>query len=670
MSLENVGRYQIRGEIGRGGMAIVYRALDPNSNREVAIKLLPREMMFDQKFRERFRRELRTISLLEHPSIVPVYDSGEHDGQPYFVMRYMTGGSLRKWLEAGRLSLRETAEIIERLALGLDYSHQKGVIHRDIKPENVLFDENNNPYLSDFGVSKLAEAASSETGSAIIGTPAYASPEQAQGENKKVDQRSDVYGIGVLIYQMLTGDQPFKADTQMGVLVKHINDPVPNILDVVPNLPPVLDVIINKAMAKERDDRYQSVLELARALSVAAYGPERTIPSALILERKRVTSSVRRRRFVILGGAILVMIFAGVYLYFTPANPLNSVMQASPTSTTTITPSVISPSPTLQPPTPTLTTTPTVEPPTQIPTPNGGADQIALLSGNNIVSIDMNGRNPGVIDDQNIDKSNLQWITNHQLIYISPSHNCAYFVDTEDRIPNEILCFRPQEILEGFRVSPDGAYVAISADRTLTIVPFDTDAFDSVNTRLLFEKIENSCIYRNRVKDVRWSDDGRSIAALVFDTQRGSSDQIHIFDINYPNCASQTLEPTDVFPGNHFPFESSTIPSFEWDGNHLFLLNDTNRNDGFGNLYLYDSEIQDGKMINPINGNCCYRDARWSPDGTYILFLYKNEVEGEIMMYYVAFDTLDLYETWTPINMPPNLIKSGFQLQPVLRPAE
>src|ERR671922_2633216 len=183
MSPDKVGRYKIKSELGRSGMATVYRAFDPISNREVAIKVLPRDMLNNLVTRARFKRELKLIASLEHPAIVPVYDvGGEDDHQPFFVMRYMSGGSLAEMIKKGTFSLRDAALVIERLAAALDHAHSKGVIHRDIKPDNVLFDASNNPYLSDFGVATFTENLDVQTRE-VIGTPAYISPEQAMGRD-------------------------------------------------------------------------------------------------------------------------------------------------------------------------------------------------------------------------------------------------------------------------------------------------------------------------------------------------------------------------------------------------------------------------------------------------------------------------------------------------------
>lgn len=267
---EKIGRYEVKSELGRGGMATVYRAYDPNSGREVAIKVLPREMLHDPQFRSRFEREIKLIASLEHPAIVPIYDAGEVNEQPYFVMRFMNGGSLSDVIEKGPIPIDDTARTIERIAQGLAYAHRKGVIHRDLKPDNILFDETGEPFISDFGVAKLTESTSNLTGSGVIGTPAYMSPEQAQGT--EIDLRSDVYGLGVIVYQMLTGHQPYSADTPMGVVVKHITDPVPEILKVLPDLKPEVDSVIKAAMAKDKEQRFANTIELAKALNLAAFG--------------------------------------------------------------------------------------------------------------------------------------------------------------------------------------------------------------------------------------------------------------------------------------------------------------------------------------------------------------------------------------------------------------
>jgi serine/threonine protein kinase len=267
MTPEKIGRYQVEGEIGRGGMATVYKAYDPRFERNVAIKVLPREFMHDPEFRARFNREAKTIATLEHPAIVPVYDYGEDDGQLYLVMRYMPGGSLADKLENGPLSIEECAEILQRLGSALDRAHSQNIIHRDLKPGNVLFDQYGDAFLADFGIVRVTGSDSNLTASgSLVGTPMYMSPEQVYGD-KELDGRSDIYALGVILFQMLTGHLPYEADTPAKLMMKHILDPVPDILSQRPDLPPEAEVVVSKALAKERDDRFETASDFSSALS-------------------------------------------------------------------------------------------------------------------------------------------------------------------------------------------------------------------------------------------------------------------------------------------------------------------------------------------------------------------------------------------------------------------
>ncbi len=262
-------------------MATVYFAHDPRFKRDVAIKVLPAQFLGDPIFRTRFEREAQMIAALEHPAIVPVYDFGEEGEELYLVMRYMPGGSLSDRLRSSHLTLAESSVLLSRLAPALDQVHSQGLVHRDLKPANILFDAFGNAYLSDFGIARAAQGASTLTGDAIIGTPAYMSPEQALGD-PNIDSRSDIYSLGAILFEMLAGKQPYQATTPMGVAMKHITEPAPRILQVKADLEPGCEEIILRAMAKERDSRYASASEMARALEAlaASQGREAPFPAA------------------------------------------------------------------------------------------------------------------------------------------------------------------------------------------------------------------------------------------------------------------------------------------------------------------------------------------------------------------------------------------------------
>jgi eukaryotic-like serine/threonine-protein kinase len=272
MSSQIIGRYQIERQLGEGGMAVVYLAYDPNTARKVVVKVIRREYGASPEFQARFNREAKMIAKLEHEAIVPVYDFGEYEGQPYIVMRQMAGGSLADRLEKGPLPLPETARIIEQIADALDYTHGQRIVHRDLKPGNILFDDRGKAYLSDFGIAKSVEATAKLTGTGAIGTPAYMSPEQAQAV-KDLDRRSDVYSLGVMTFELLTGELPFKARDAEGLMVAHISGPIPDIRKSNPDLPRESDGVIKRALAKKPDVRYQTARELAQALSKIATKP-------------------------------------------------------------------------------------------------------------------------------------------------------------------------------------------------------------------------------------------------------------------------------------------------------------------------------------------------------------------------------------------------------------
>lgn len=266
---QTLGGYRIIEQIGMGGMATVFKAYDPGTDRYVAVKTLPKEYAKDPNFLERFRREAKAIARLEHLHILPVFAYGEQDDISYMVMRYLPTGTLAQRIRQGPLSFKEASRYLNQLASALDYAHSQGVIHRDIKPSNALIDNEDNIFLTDFGIAKIVEDTAIDlTGDHILGTPQYMSPEQCVGE-KNLTPASDIYSLGIVLYEMVIGRTPFVAETPLAVIHMQLNSPLPIPRTLRSDLPEAAQIVILKALSKEPEARYQSCDQLARAFAQA-----------------------------------------------------------------------------------------------------------------------------------------------------------------------------------------------------------------------------------------------------------------------------------------------------------------------------------------------------------------------------------------------------------------
>ena len=287
LSGQTFGQYLLLEPIDAGGMATIYTARQPALDRIVAIKVLPEYLIDQPGFLERFKIEAQAIARLDHPSILPIYDYGQMGGVPYLVMKYVSGGTLKNLID-GPLEPRQAADILRQIAEALDYAHQQGVIHRDIKPGNVLLQDGHRVQLSDFGLAKIVSSPTQLTQSGVgVGTPDYMSPEQAQG--LPVDARSDIYSLGVVVYQMLTGQLPFNAETPLAVMLKHVNEPPPPIRKINPHISEATERVVLRALAKSPDDRYATAVELANAFehSLDSQATLTTLPSTSAPSNRR-----------------------------------------------------------------------------------------------------------------------------------------------------------------------------------------------------------------------------------------------------------------------------------------------------------------------------------------------------------------------------------------------
>jgi serine/threonine-protein kinase len=318
---QTFGPYKITEKIGEGGMAVVYKGYQKSLNRYVAIKVLRAELAQDQEFVTRFRREALAVAELSHPNILHVYDAGFLNNIYYIVMAYVEGGSLKDLIGQGPVELNYAISIATQLADALHHAHQRGLIHRDVKPNNILMSRDGRPLLTDFGIAKaLHESTGLTRTGTSIGTPEYMAPEQIQGQ--KVDGRTDIYALGIVLYEMLIGWVPFTATTPVAALYKQVNEPPAPLRQANINVPDWLDAVVLKALAKSPSDRFQQASDLAEALR-QKQAPRKvpTPPPATTRRRAREPRAEKAERGmllpVLIGGIVvllLALVAVGVFL--------------------------------------------------------------------------------------------------------------------------------------------------------------------------------------------------------------------------------------------------------------------------------------------------------------------------------------------------------------------
>jgi hypothetical protein len=326
-------RYELRELCGTGGMSTVFRAHDRQLERTVALKFLHERHLGDEESVERFRREARSAAPLSHPHIVTVIDRGEHDGRPFIVFEYVVGENLKQRIrEQGALPIPEALRLALEVGSALAFAHQHGLVHRDVKPQNVLLTDEGRAKMTDFGIARSLDVQRglTQTGT-VLGTSEYIAPEQAQGAS--VDERTDVYSLGVVLYELLTGEVPFHGDSFVEVALRHVNEPPPSVRDRRPDVPPRLAQAVERALAKRPRDRFASMNELCAELEACL----RDRPVPVEDETIVVRPAPRRRRIwpvvAFAGGlAALVGIAVGVYALRDEGEQGGASAQAAPVS--------------------------------------------------------------------------------------------------------------------------------------------------------------------------------------------------------------------------------------------------------------------------------------------------------------------------------------------------
>jgi len=343
---QSLGRYNILEQLGEGGMATVYKAFDTRLETDVAVKVIRTDNLAPNvlaRTRKRFEREAKALAKLTHPNIVKVIDYGEQDGRPYLVMEYLPGGTLKQAMGGKVIPWQEAVSLLCPIAQALEDAHKRGIVHRDVKPSNILITESGQPMLSDFGIAKILEAEETQELTATgagVGTPEYMAPEQGLGQ--KADHHADIYALGIVLYEMVTGRKPFQADTPMAVVVKHINDPLPRPTRFVSGLPKNIERILLKALAKDPKNRYKSMGGMAAALEKSVSRVGETKPKKHKVERKSPKNTEKKTISLkwILGGVFgvvgLVTIY-GAITWLASGGPALLFPTSTSTSTATLT---------------------------------------------------------------------------------------------------------------------------------------------------------------------------------------------------------------------------------------------------------------------------------------------------------------------------------------------
>ena len=678
---QNLGQYEIRMLLGKGGMSAVYLAYQPSMDRLVAIKVLPREFMHEETFLIRFQQEARTIARLEHLHILPVYDVGEDRGIPYIVMRYLPGGTLTDLINNGPPPLAVTVRLVEQVADALDYAHERGIIHRDLKPSNILLDNSRNAYLADFGIARVTEAISL-TGSRVIGTPPYIAPEMVR-KGEEITGAVDIYALGVIAFEMLTGLTPYSDEDPMKVLMAHVLEPVPSAREIASSVSPGVDAVLRRCLAKTPRERYRTAGEFAQELaraalpgrSVARLSPslEDTTPShpraagnaapqgeppptqehvspepILPVGEEAVSAGYveaeeerRAGMWLLIPGLFLALVagIVGTALFLTDGNPASLLAIFAPPPV-----SVAGSDPTLTPTgteRPTPAGTPTL-PGVSLPPPGGG-DRLAFASNRDgdyeIYLLDIDGSNLRQLTSNAANDFDPAWSPDgRQIVFASQTDG-----DAEIKIMNAdgsgVRQLTNNAISDADPDwSPDGEWIAFSSNRDgdFEIYVMRTDGSDV--RQLTFNDYDDLT--------PRWSPDGLRIG----------------YHARMPNdLDSNDLYIVDAEGGTPYRLTDNGVLDqwLDWspDGQHIAYTSAEGLPAGQRAIFVMELLGQASEQV--TGGQVHDDDPAWSPDGSrlafdsnrdgdsfYDLFVY-NLLTGELLQ--LTFEAAnDVAPAWQP----------------------
>ncbi len=620
--------YYVERLIGVGGMAKVYLARQYSTERQVALKVLPQQFLNDDTYLQRFNREVKIVTQLEHRNIVPVYDYGEHEGQPYIVMRYLPNGSVDDLLARGALDPATILHILAQIAPALDYAHSKGVLHRDLKPSNILLDEAGGAFLTDFGIARLNEGdkGTTITTQGVVGTPSYMSPEQAQG--KELDHRSDLYALGVMLFEMATARRPFESDTPYSIAVMQVTTPPPSPRAYNPTLSPALEAVILKALRKQPHERFQSAAELLEAVraaveqgvplaeaappAAAPYPPQAMPPYSSRYPTPQSTSRIappkRRRNTALMGillgsafgcGLLTLTLIAGLFL-------LNVIFPPLPAPTASQSPS---PAPPL-----TRTAPSVVINATPLPTldATSRAAQQTLVARQATREATAQATAPFVQLDRPVLPFVLQ-AASGTLVYAAPRGSRQSF----DIMRLDLATWQRAQLTQNAAddsfpaLSPDGQWVAFQSNRDGSDEIYVMTSDGRGITRLTRN------VYSDRFPS--WSPDGNWIVFSSDTRQDGT------YDLYRVRRDGTGLEVVYSSP------ERKTHPSYSPDGRYLVFTHGSNPNNAnTWEIARYDTQTGALKLLTQND----VRDASpvYSPDGAHIAYITYGTTNAVAIM--------------------------------------
>lgn len=663
--MDTIGRYKILEKLPSTGMATVFKAFDQEFDGEVFIKQFPSNSNWNLTARAHFEHEMRLLSLLENPGVLPIYEIAEYDGCLTIVTPFLSGGSLADKMTQGPLSLDESLLVFEKIVFCLEAVHELGISHQALKPANILFDEQGELFITDFGINKVEETTMPgvSTFHQIVSWPQYMSPEQLL--SRKVNAQSDIYALGLILFEMLTGQSAFTSAARIDLAVMQVERPLPDIYRACPECPAGMDLFFQHCLAKDPEKRFGSLAEMLIALIAVYEGvPVPAHQPGIIRERLEpdhgntaLAGSTKPARLkpVFAVFILILTLSAAAYLAFPnlrsallarlPDLPTGSISQGDAAAetlqpTTTLAPTIT--------PFQTATTrsqvveisldnapTATEQPPIDLPVAShtpaaqlteealmiGGADKIAFINANDVWMANLDGTGLERLTFDEVEKTDLRWSNDgRELIY-----------------------------------RQDGRERTLEVFSAASTVEQPTRGFESG-------------------KWVYYSKDGKRKAIVVTESWNGRQvELIKVYDIyNYDQPKI-----IDHIPGDRFEMrgysganDAPVIMEFAWDGADLFALHGDVIRDG-GDLVVYNLGTAKASVVNPIEGNCCYKDLGWSPDGQYLLFAYQDvRYDQAARLYYVPYGTLGTGQTYEPIDLPYYFFADlNARIYPALHPA-